>query len=146
MKREAGFSFRHQASDLNPAGASKSLSVYHHHPAMFVFWFLANNVTQMHMLGNKRRWTCFCRHQIVALHVLITPPLSEEIPQKKPQICPQDSHQEGAETLSMKKKKKIQDHFFSAYVFMSPSSGLLVQCVIITVISSLKRGFARRGT
>lgn len=55
MKREAGFSFRHQASDLNPAGASKSLSMYHHHPAMFVFWFLANNVTQMHMLKNKRR-------------------------------------------------------------------------------------------
>lgn len=62
MKREAGFSFRHQASDLNPAGASKSLSMYHHHPAMFVFWFLANNVTQMHMLKNKRRWTRRCKN------------------------------------------------------------------------------------
>lgn len=88
MKREAGFSFRHQASDLNPAGASKSLSMYHHHPAMFVFWFLANNVTQMHMLKNKRRWTCFCQHQIIALHVLNTPPLSEEIPQKSLRSAP----------------------------------------------------------
>ena len=90
MKREAGFSSGHQASDLNPAGASKSLSMYHHHhPAVFVFWFLANNVTQMHMLENKMRGKYFCQQQIIAFQVFNAPPLPEGIPQKKPQICPQ---------------------------------------------------------